>query len=212
MCLLYLVFGLFYFSPLTAADDCGNNSQAKQLSALIRNHDQQLRITLNCHPKLSKIARYKVGLLSQEDIIMHNIGYLTPNQLLRKKGYQLSKIYPGLGNHVEAIAAGNKTPEATFKQLLKSPRHRNLLLGLSDFYREQNQIGVSYLQQKVSPFDHYWVIYLADSHRNEKPEPKYTVTTNFTLNQTESNNEKPKLSSQERHEQSRHKRPFNANW
>lgn len=210
-CLLYLAFGLFYFLPLTAAADCGNNSQAKQLSSLIRNHSQQHRVKINCHPKLSEIARLKVGLLSQEDIIMHNIGYLTPNQLLRENGFQLSKIYPVLGNQVEAIAAGNKTPEATFKKLLKSSRHRNLLLGLSDFYREQNQIGVAYLQQKVSPFDHYWVIYLADNHRNEKPEPEYTVSTDFTLIQPESINDKPKFSVRERHEQSRHTRPFNNN-
>jgi len=206
-----MVFVLIYFVPLSATTLCGNNDQAKQLSELIRNHTQQHRTKIACHPKLTDIARFKVGLLSQEEVIMHNIGYLTPNQLLRKKGYQLSGIYSVLGNQVEAIAAGNKTAKATFKQLLNSPRHKNLLLGISEFYREQNQIGVAYLQQKVSPYDHYWVIYLADSHRNENQKPEYTVTTDFTFPQLKSNDNQPVLSIRERHKQSRHKRTLTGN-
>lgn len=209
--LLFMFFAMIYIAPLSASNTCGNNDQAKQLSELIQKHAQQQRVKISCHPKLTEIALFKVSLLSQEDVIMHNIGYLTPNQLLRDQGYNLSKIYPILGNQVEAIAAGNKTVQATFQQLLDSPRHRNLLLGISEFYRHQNQIGVAYLQQKVSPFDHYWVVYLADSHRNENTKTDYTVSFDFPSLQQNSDETPKELSIRERHEQSRHKQPLNGN-
>ncbi|KAA3647434.1 MAG: CAP domain-containing protein [Proteobacteria bacterium] len=186
-------------------DDCGNNNQAQQLAYLIKHHQNQQRTQLDCHAKLTDIGHYKAKLLSGHEVIMHNIGHLTPNQLLRKKGYKLSDGYPHLGNQVEAIAAGNKTASETFNQLLNSARHRNLILGSSDFYREQNQIGVAYLQQKVSPYEHYWVIYLADTKHREKPKTEFTVSYDYTLHHEKSAEQQQKLSIRKRHEQSRHK-------
>src|SRR5690554_5615172 len=93
-------------TPALSETACGNSPQAVQLAELIRKHPQQSRAVIRCNAKLTQIAVHKATLLSENNIIMHNIGHKTPNQLLRAKGYPLSEVYPALGNQVEALAAG----------------------------------------------------------------------------------------------------------
>jgi len=133
---------------------------------------------------------------------MHNIGRLTPNQLLRKKGYSLSSGYLILGNQVEVIAAGEAHIKTVLEQFLKSKNHRNLLLGNADFYQSQNQIGAAYLHQPDSYYEHYWVIFIADSDNRPKPDVEYIVNSDYTHNDLEQ-----KTSVRDRHHQSRYRRP-----
>lgn len=205
--LYVLALILLFNTPVFADTTCGNNPQAAELAELIRQHPQQTRKQLNCNEKLSHIAEFKVELLSQNDIIMHNIGHLTPNQLLRDNGYSLSSSYPILGNQVEAIAAGEKNATATFNQLLNSKIHRNLLLGNADFYLPQNEIGVAYLRQNNAPYEYYWVIYLADTNERPKPELQYTIGFNNPFSQ-ESSKKDDKMRIRERFNNSRNTRPM----
>ena len=197
LCLL-VVFSLFFYNSLHAQSICGNNQQAKRLAELIRQHPKQSRIKINCNQQLTEIAEQKALLLSEHSVLMHNIGRLTPNQNLRHKGYPLSKNYPIIGNQVEALAAGEKRPENAFEQLLNSKPHRLLLLGNDNFYQAQNELGVAYVRQTKSPYDHYWVIYLADQHNPRNPNYEVTVNTEFS----HTKNHK-KMSIRERHHQSR---------
>ena len=200
-CLL-IVSGVGLYIPTFAETACGNSPQAVQLVELIRQHDLQSRADIRCSSKLTQIAEHKANLLSENNVIMHNIGHLTPNQLLRKNGYPLGSGYPVLGNQVEALAAGEKSAKETFQQLINSESHRRLLLGHESFYALQNEIGVAYVRQSKSPFDYYWVIYLADTINRPKPDIEYIV--NFDYLHRES--EKPP-SIRDRHKHSRSSRP-----
>lgn len=198
---LLIVGGIGLCTPTNAESACGNTPQAVQLAELIRQHTQQSRADIRCNDQLTQIAEYKADLLSKNNIIMHNIGHKTPNQLLRAKGYPLSEVYPVLGNQVEALAAGENDAKETLQQLLNSPRHRRLLLGEASFYIPQNEIGVAYVRQTKSPYDYYWVIYLADINR-AKPDPEYIVDSDFRhIKSTK------ETSIRERHRQSRNARP-----
>ncbi len=200
-CLLFTgIIGLF--TPSYAQTACGNSPQAVQLAQLIRQHPQQLRTDIRCNAKLTQIAEHKAGLLSENNVIMHSIGRQTPNQLLRNKGYPLSAIYPMLGNQVEALAAGENNANDTLQQLLNSKSHRRLLLGEEPFYQPQNEIGVAYVRQTKSPYDFYWVIYLADYNR-AKPERDYVVSSDYQHKKPQNT-----TSIRDRHKQSRISRPF----
>lgn len=192
-------------TPALSETACGNSPQAVQLAELIRDHNQQLRTDIRCNPKLAQIAEYKATLLSEHNMIMHNIGYQTPNQLLRKKGYALSEVYPVLGNQVEALAAGENNAKETLQQLLNSKSHRRLLLGEESFYKPQNEIGVAYIKQSKSPYGHYWVIYLADTNNRPKPDIEYIVNFDYQHIKSEK-----KTSIRDRHRQSRAGRPLMA--
>ncbi len=200
--LCMLIITMAFLTPIYADKACGNNPQAAELVELIRQHPQQSRKEIDCSSKLSQIAEYKATLLSENNIIMHNIGYQTPNQLLRNKGYLLSNGYPILGNQVEALAAGEKDAKSTLNQLLNSETHRRLLLGEAPFYKPQNEIGVAYLRQSKSPYDYYWVIYIADTNNRPKPDVEYFVNSEFNYTQPEQ-----KISIRDRHYQSRTTRP-----
>lgn len=188
-------------TPALSETACGNSPQAVQLAELIRKHPQQSRAVIRCNAKLTQIAVHKATLLSENNIIMHNIGHKTPNQLLRAKGYPLSEVYPALGNQVEALAAGENNAKKTLQQLLNSKNHRRLLLGEVSFYQPQNEMGVAYVRQTKSPFDYYWVIYIADDDRI-RPEPEYTVNSEYRHIESEK-----KTSVRDRHRQSRYARP-----
>lgn len=200
---LLVVIGCCLNTALFADSDCGNNPQAVQLAQLIRQHPHQARTTIKCNALLTKIAEQKAQLLSEHSILMHNIGRLSPNQNLQKNGYPLSKDYSTIGNQVEAIAAGNKYAHETFEQLLNSENHRHLLLGQQLFYQYQNELGVAYVRETKSPYDYYWVIYIADHDHRPKPESELTVISEFKLDLPEY-----KTSIRERHRQSRAGRPL----
>lgn len=193
---------LLMSSPAPADITCGNNPQAIELAKLIRQHSEQTRTEIKCSSKLTQIAKLKAKLLSENTVIMHNIGHQTPNQLLRTNGYPLGSGYTILGNQVEALAAGEKNAKATLNQLLNSENHRRLLLGEDPFYKPQNEIGVAYLRQSKSPYDYYWVIYLADKNNRPKPDVEYIVNSDYTHNDLEQ-----KTSVRDRHHQSRYRRP-----
>ncbi|MCX7544561.1 CAP domain-containing protein [Marinicella gelatinilytica] len=199
--LLVLTF-ISFNTTVFAESVCGNSPEAVQLAELIRKHPEQLRTDIRCNFKLTQIAEHKAGLLSEHDVIMHHIGYLTPNQLLRKKGYALSSGYPILGNQVEAIAAGEKSAKETLQQLLNSQNHRRLLLGEAPFYQPQNEIGVAYVNQSHSSYDYYWVVYFADTKNRPKPKTEYLVNSEYKHIDPEE-----KSSIRERHRQSRARRP-----
>lgn len=177
-----LMFCLTAYSQAPEHEHCGNNEQAQQLVALIKQHQQQQRQQLHCHPLLNEIARIKAGLLIENQDIWHNAGHLTPNQLLRHHGFKLPSNYPVFGNQVEALAGGKTSASDTFHGFLHSEPHRKLLLGETDFFAQQDQIGVAYIKDLSTDHQHHWVVIIAD----EKAPAVLAPQHNFTLaaNQT----------------------------
>lgn len=161
--LIFTSFALFAQKPHQPL--CGNNHESKQMAQFIIEHNQQKRINLQCSTKLSQIALIKANLLTQEKDISHTAGHFYPNDLLRNNGYDLSKRYPTFGNQVEAIAGGEHDPKVAFKDFLDSEPHRILLLGGHQYFLEQNDIGVAYIYDKETPYEHYWVVLFGDQDK-----------------------------------------------
>lgn len=150
---------------------CGNNDQAHKLAQLIQADNNQQRKELVCNPKLNEIALIKAKLMLQEQDLWHNVGNMSPNQLLRQHGFKLPRTYPFFGNQVEAIAGGKDNPEILFKDFINSTPHRQLLLGENAFFQNQSQMGVAYIKDLSTEHQHYWVVIIAATHN--KPDIKF---------------------------------------
>ncbi len=180
-------------SPLTHAINykCGNNDHAHKLAQLIQANNNQQRKELACNPKLNEIALIKANLMLQKQNVWHNVGNMSPNQLLRHHGFKLPKTYPFFGNQVEAIAGGKDSPETLFKDFVNSTPHRMLLLGENEFFKNQNQMGVAYIKDLSTDHQHYWVVIIAATHSNQNIKTEHVVGTgDFLPEPVESNNRK----------------------
>jgi hypothetical protein len=154
---------LFAFS-LSANNDtkCGNNEIAGDLIRSIQYHPQQQRNRLECNEKLNEVALIKAKLILEGENIWHNAGNMTPNQLLRKHGFQLPRTYPHFGNQVEALAGGEETANDVFADFLESEPHKKLLLGEDAFFKSQDQIGAAFIKDLSTEHEYYWVVIIAD--------------------------------------------------
>ena len=162
---IFLLSNQLLLAETAVPSFCGNNEESRLMAELITQHVKQHRPALRCSQNLSQIALLKAQLLTKERDISHTAGHTTPNHLLRKNGYNLSKRYPILGNQVEAIAGGEHDPTVAFQDFLNSEPHRVLLLGEHDYFLEQNDIGIAYLYDKETPYEHYWVILFGDQDK-----------------------------------------------
>jgi len=102
----------------------------------------------------------------------------TPNQLVRRHGYDLpyslsigNATYqlPTSGNQVESIAGGYPTADETLEALIVDkntypPGHRIHLLGIDAFPAAAREIGVGYASNSLSSFTHYWAIHATQSN------------------------------------------------
>jgi uncharacterized protein YkwD len=147
-------------SKSTNFSDCGLNHKARNFAQLVMDSTDQHRSKLQCNKKLAEIALEKAKMMSKANDINHNIEHTTPNQLLRSGNIQLPKIYPILGNQVEAVMGGVSTAQESFDIFMTSPDHKAHLLGEGDFLQDQDQIGVAYFYDKDTQYEHYWVIYI----------------------------------------------------
>jgi hypothetical protein len=141
MTLLLLLTGLLQLASVdTANHACGQNAHAQKLATLIMSHELQERGELQCNELLTKVAAQRalelVGDSKSDD--------LTPNEILINSGFRFPSFYPPLGNQVEAVAEEWETPESAFEYLIRSYKHRDLVLGKGEFFSRQSQMGVGY--------------------------------------------------------------------
>lgn len=140
------------------ANDCGNNDFATKLSQLIINDVQQQRVNLICDQRLVLAAIKKVNELVETEHFYHG----RANGRLRDEGFKLPEYYGiGMANQVEAIAGGQSSAQQVWKEFKLSEGHADHLLGRSDFYLEQNKIGIAHVYKQDSEHRHYWVVYVA---------------------------------------------------
>ncbi|MDY6926739.1 MAG: CAP domain-containing protein [Pseudomonadota bacterium] len=187
--------GLFTLMTLstgaeTAAQDisaCGFNQQAIALATLIQHDPGQQRQRIQCHPLLAQAAEDKARIMADYGMVRHNLGG-SPNTRLRDIGFPLPRYYSGLmGNQVEAVAGGYRTPASVWKAFKSSEDHRLHLLGELDFYREQEYMGVGFFSDPQSPHIEYWVVYLTKA-ADEDPVPDFEFIPNkgvFVVQQVE---------------------------
>lgn len=137
------------------------NPLAVILFDLIRLHEGQERDEIRCHPTLVAAAQWKAEDLAVHDIWGHTASNgESPNETVRRFGYNLSGDYSDSGNTCECLAAGMDDPAYALKLLLESENHRRHILGENDFFQDQECAGVGYVRS-TKGFIHYWVVLIA---------------------------------------------------
>lgn len=89
-----------------------------------------------------------------------------PNFRVRSVHYHLPDDWPNNKNYVESICAGQPNAEEAWNAWMHSESHRTHLLGLTDFFAAQTNVGIGYALKSDSTYQHYWVIVTAP------PEPE----------------------------------------
>jgi len=145
-----------------AVKDCGTTAQARELARLIMHSDRQRHPRLRCHAVLAQLAQQKAMALAQANHISHTVNHEFPNQQLLRAGLKLPVTYPVIGNQVESILGGGKTPLHAFKLFMGSPLHKAHLMGETPFLQKQDWLGVGYYHDPAGRHEDYWVVYLTE--------------------------------------------------
>ena len=157
--------GYQVFVPLVVTEPrCEPSSQEAEFEALFRSDPNQTRAAINCNPTLSAVAQQRAEDMAARHYFSHvNPDGVGPNQLVRDAGYHLPSFYSMErdGNNIESIAGGFASAQEAWTGLLGSPAHRRHLLGEVDFYREQIDLGIGFVEDPDSDYRYYWVILTA---------------------------------------------------
>lgn len=139
------------------------NEKSYQLYQLIKNHPDQQRGILIPSVEMNLGASFKSSDLGVRSYFNHiSPDGITPNLLARTYGVTLPSYYPTVGNSIESLLAGTDSPEVCLAALLRSKNHRDHLLGLNDFFKRQNHIGVGFTEVAFSPYRYYWCIWIGE--------------------------------------------------
>lgn len=130
---------------------------AEQLFDLMRHDPNQKRPTLVYDRRLQEAATRHCEDMAKQNFFSHeNPDGVWPNQRVRNAGYRLPVDWPGNTNFVESICAGQPTAQEAWGAWMKSPTHAKHLLGLSDFFAAQVNVGMGYYKQEGSVYLHFW--------------------------------------------------------
>lgn len=145
-----------------AGPACGANAQAQELAALIMVHESQQRSELQCNELLAKIAAQR----ARDLVGRSGLDKRTPNQVLIENGFKFPSFYPPVGNQVEAVAKEIDTPGSALEYLVDSYKHRDLVLGVGEFFSRQSQMGVGYYRDEQGLTQ--WVVLIAEPYSSPK--------------------------------------------
>ncbi|HRV94874.1 MAG TPA: CAP domain-containing protein [Anaerolineae bacterium] len=153
------------YLPIVLNPPCLTAAEEAQLAQLLGQDPQQQRPSLTCNYILAQVARDRAADMAERKYFSHvNPDGYGPNYLVEQAGYVLPDYYGDdpKANYIESIAAGNSTATATWQQQwMNSPSHREHLLGLNDFYKNQIEYGIGYAYDPDSPYKYYWVVITA---------------------------------------------------
>lgn len=142
------------------------NSQEQALANLLTSAGGQLRnkSVMRLDPALATVARARAKDMAVRGYFAHvNPSGKGPNFLVRAAGFPLPAWWgtDPADNTIESISAGLTSASQTWNSLLDSTPHRNHLLAIQSFYRDQTDYGIGYYHDEASQYRHYWVIITA---------------------------------------------------
>lgn len=150
------------YEPVGAAStSCSMNAQERAFAELMRNHPNQARESMTCNATLARVARARAADMAAREYFGHvNPDGHGPNYLVRQAGYRLPDFYDQRpsGNNIESLGAGFRAAADAWNGLMNSSGHRAHLLGENDFYADQVEYGIGYVNDPDSPYGHYWVV------------------------------------------------------
>ncbi len=130
------------------------------LYRIIRNAPQQQRNKeiMHRHLFLDQAAQQKANDMARLGYFSHTSpSGVSANENVRRTGYKLPDWYPANGNNVESLYIGSDCPEDAAAAWLASDHHRPHVYGETDFFRNQNCIGVGYAPFPKEEHRGYWV-------------------------------------------------------
>ncbi len=139
---------------------CSLSGEEEAAANLIAAHSEQRRGQMFCDARLAEVARARAKDMAEREYFGHiNPDGNGPNWLVTQAGYELPNWYSDRrdANNIESIAAGFATAQDVVQGWEGSDGHRNHLLGLNDFYKDQEAFGIGHYYDPDSPYLHYWV-------------------------------------------------------
>lgn len=161
--LLFSALGLAII-PLSARAAYVLSSEEALIADYMVHDPGQQRTSMQLDPILARVARERAEDLAARNYFSHvNPDGNGPNTLVRAAGYVLPAWW-GTGvadNYIESIAAGRSLAADTWADWMASTPHRNHILAIDPFYRNQTSYGVGYAYTPNGNYHHYWVILTA---------------------------------------------------
>jgi hypothetical protein len=129
------------------------------------------RHALKWNDTLAKVAQTKAEDLAKNNYFDHvDLKGFGSNYYVAKAGYKLPNgwLDDPSANYIESLAAGSKTPKASIIQLLNDGEpdhskagHRIHLLGMNEFYSNNVDIGIGWVNDPKSKYKTYLVVVIA---------------------------------------------------
>ena len=113
------------------------------------------------HPVLMAVAHERALDMSMRNYFGHtDPDGFGPNWHVRNAGYVLPEWYhkEPHANNIESIGGGFSNAQDLMEGFKSSPGHMKHILGLSEFYQEQTNIGVGVSYHTESKYKPIWVI------------------------------------------------------
>jgi uncharacterized protein YkwD len=154
---LFISFDIFF--PFIGHVD--SFKKERDFFNLMTNDVSQQRETLVLSSVLSNVSRAHSCDMIKRNFFEHiNPDGVGSNFRVLTAGIELPEYYSRAvdANNIESIAAGYDTPEKAYMGLKTSPRHRNHVLGIGDFYSQQIIIGIGICYSQKSKYGHYYTI------------------------------------------------------
>ena len=149
-------------TPTATPVPCPATSQAAIFENRLRTDVLQQRRALQCNPALVRAALFRAQSMAEGGYFAHcDPRGICANRIAIEAGCQLPGDYPPNGNNIESILAGTNDPNFAYNILIASPSHKTHLLGVADFFRKQDQVGIAFLDAPGSKYRYYWVVLIA---------------------------------------------------
>ena len=127
----------------------GNSDLERQkLFLLIKNHPEQCRSSMIRNKLLDEAAQYKATDMAAKKYVAHTSpDGVSANQNILNFGYLLPSNYSKDSNNCESLVAeASGRSEKILNAWYTSESHKVHVLGLINFYREQECVGIGYVK------------------------------------------------------------------
>lgn len=147
-----------------------HDAQEMEIYQRMQAHPEQRRPTLTWHATLTAVARAYCERMAREGFTGHaDPQGKGPNHRVRAAGYKLPAHYgtKDSSNNIESLLwGGDGGIQQVWDAWMGSEHHRTHLLGHTDFYRGQVNIGIGHAHVPGSRWLHYYAVLTA--HAEEK--------------------------------------------
>jgi uncharacterized protein YkwD len=142
---------------------CLSSIDAETAGGLLLTDSRQQRSVLRCHPALVRTANERALSLASGRYFAHcDPGGTCANVYARRNGCRLPSSYAANGNNIESMIGGVGAVGYAFLLLSNSPAHARHLFGQNDFFRSQDDYGISFLVYPGSQYTFYLVFEIGD--------------------------------------------------